>query len=125
VKYFDDSKATNVGATARTVAGFREPLVLIAGGRDKGGSYGPLVPLMEGRVSELIVMGEAAGRIAEELGGAVETVRVGGMEEAVAAAARAARAGGSVLLSPACSSFDSYRDYAERGRHFQDEVRKL
>jgi UDP-N-acetylmuramoylalanine--D-glutamate ligase len=79
---------------------------------------------MEGRVSKLIVMGEAAGRIAQELDGAVETVRVGGMEEAVAAAARAARRG-SVLLSPACSSFDSYRDYAERGRHFQDEVRKL
>ncbi len=125
VRYYDDSKATNVGATARTVAGFREPLVLIAGGRDKGGSYGPLVPLMEGRVSKLIVMGEAAGRIAGELGGVVETVRAGGMEEAVAAAVRAARGGGSVLLSPACSSFDSYRDYAERGRHFQDEVRKL
>jgi UDP-N-acetylmuramoylalanine--D-glutamate ligase len=125
VKYYDDSKATNVGAAARTVAGFGQPVVLIAGGRDKGGSYGPLAPLMKGHVRRLIVMGEAAGKMAEELQGATEIVRASGMEEAVVEAARAARKGDAVVLAPACSSFDSYSDYARRGRHFQEEVGKL
>jgi len=125
VKYYDDSKATNVGAAARTVAGFDQPVVLIAGGRDKGGSYGPLAPLMKGHVRRLIVMGEAAGRIAEELQGTTAIVSASGMEEAVAEAARSARQGDAVVLAPACSSFDSYSDYARRGRHFQEEVGKL
>jgi UDP-N-acetylmuramoylalanine--D-glutamate ligase len=125
VKYYDDSKATNVGAAARTVAGFGQPVVLIAGGRDKGGSYGPLASLMKGHVRRLVVMGEAAGKIAEELQGTTEIVRASGMEEAVVEAARAARKGDAVVLAPACSSFDSYSDYARRGRHFQEEVGKL
>ena len=125
VRYYDDSKATNVGAAARTVAGFGQPVVLIAGGRDKGGSYGPLAPLVKGHVRRLIVMGEAAGRIAEELQGTTDIVSASGMEEAVAEAARAARKGDAVVLAPACSSFDSYSGYARRGRHFQEEVGKL
>jgi len=125
VKYYDDSKATNVGATARTVAGFKQPVVLIAGGRDKGGSYGPLASLLKGHARKLVVIGEAAARIAEELEGTTDIVRAAGMEEAVAEAARSAREGDAVVLSPACSSFDSYSDYAQRGRHFQEEVRKL
>jgi UDP-N-acetylmuramoylalanine--D-glutamate ligase len=125
VKYYDDSKATTVGAAARTVAGFGQPVVLIAGGRDKGGSYGPLAPLMKGHVRRLIVMGEAAGKMAEELQGTTEIVRASGMEDAVVEAARAAHKGDAVVLAPACSSFDSYNDYARRGRHFQEEVGKL
>lgn len=70
-------------------------------------------------------MGEAAARIAEELAGTTEIVLAGGMEEAVAVASRTARRGDAVVLSPACSSFDSYSDYAQRGRHFQEEVAKL
>jgi UDP-N-acetylmuramoylalanine--D-glutamate ligase len=70
-------------------------------------------------------MGEAAGKMAEELQGATEIVRASGMEEAVVEAARAARKGDAVVLAPACSSFDSYSDYARRGRHFQEEVGKL
>jgi UDP-N-acetylmuramoylalanine--D-glutamate ligase len=125
VAYYDDSKATNVGAAARTVAGFRQPIVLIAGGRDKGGSYAPLASLLKGHARKLVVMGEAAARIAEELAGTTEIVLAGGMEEAVAVASRTARRGDAVVLSPACSSFDSYSDYAQRGRHFQEEVAKL
>jgi UDP-N-acetylmuramoylalanine--D-glutamate ligase len=125
VKYYDDSKGTNVGATARTLEGFSRPVVLIAGGKDKGGSYAPLAAIAAGRVSRLVLLGEAAGRMAEELGSAAPTVVVRGMEEAVREAAAAARAGDAVLLSPACSSFDQYGSYAERGRHFQEEVGKL
>jgi UDP-N-acetylmuramoylalanine--D-glutamate ligase len=125
VKYYDDSKGTNVGATARTLAGFREPVILVAGGRDKGGGYEPLAPQVREHVRSLVLLGEAGERMARELAGAAPIIRVPGMAEAVKEAAGAARAGDVVLLSPACSSFDQYRDYAERGKHFQDEVRKL
>jgi UDP-N-acetylmuramoylalanine--D-glutamate ligase len=72
-----------------------------------------------------VLLGEAGDRMARELAGAAPIVRVPGMAEAVKEAAGAARPGDVVLLSPACSSFDQYRDYVERGKHFQDEVRKL
>jgi UDP-N-acetylmuramoylalanine--D-glutamate ligase len=125
VKYFDDSKGTNVGAVARTIAGFREPLVLIAGGRDKGGSYAPLAPLLRARVKRLIAIGEARERMAAELEGTTSISMVAGMEEAMREASRSIAPGDVVLLSPACSSFDQYVDYGERGRHFQEEVWKL
>jgi UDP-N-acetylmuramoylalanine--D-glutamate ligase len=125
VKYFDDSKGTNVGAVARTIAGFREPLVLIAGGRDKGGSYAPLAPLLRARVKRLIAIGEASERMAAELEGTTAISMVAGMEEAMKEASRSSSPGDVVLLSPACSSFDQYGDYGERGRHFQEEVWKL
>jgi UDP-N-acetylmuramoylalanine--D-glutamate ligase len=125
VKYFDDSKGTNVGATARTIAGFREPLVLIAGGRDKGGSYAPLAPLLRTGVKRLVAIGEARERMAAELDGTTSISMVAGMEEAVREASRFTEPGDVVLLSPACSSFDQYGDYGERGRHFQEEVWKL
>lgn len=125
VKYFDDSKGTNVGAVARTIAGFSEPLVLIAGGRDKGGSYAPLAPLLRARVKRLIAIGEARERMAAELEGTTSISMVAGMEEAMREAARSISPGDVVLLSPACSSFDQYGDYGERGRHFQEEVWKL
>ncbi len=125
VRYYDDSKGTNVGATVRTVEGFRQPVVLIMGGRDKGGSYAPLAPLLRRGARGLVVMGEAAPKIASELDGAAAIVRAGGMEDAVRQAARLARPGDAVLLSPACSSFDRYGSYAERGRHFQGQVAEL
>lgn len=125
VRFFDDSKGTNVGATARTLSGFQSPVVLIAGGRDKGGSYAPLFPLVREHARRLVLIGEASGRMARELEGSAPVVRAGGMGEAVREAAAAARPGDVVLLSPACSSFDQYRDYVQRGMHFQDEVRKL
>ena len=125
MKFFDDSKGTNVGAATRTVAGFAQPLLLIAGGRDKGGSYAPLAPLLRKHVKGLYVIGEARDRMARELEGTTLIVKASGMEEAVREAARSAERGDVVLLSPACSSFDQYGSYAERGKHFQEEVRKL
>jgi UDP-N-acetylmuramoylalanine--D-glutamate ligase len=125
VRFYDDSKGTNVGAAARTLSGFQSPVVLIAGGRDKGGSYAPLFPLVREHARCLVLTGEASGRMARELEGAAPIVRAGDMAVAVREAAAAARPGDTVLLSPACSSFDQYQDYVQRGRHFQDEVRKL
>jgi UDP-N-acetylmuramoylalanine--D-glutamate ligase len=125
VRFFDDSKGTNVGATAATLAGLPGPVVLILGGKDKGGSYAPLLPLVRRKARALVLLGEAREKIAAELAGAAPTTVVAGMAEAVPAAFAAARPGDTVLLSPACASFDQYSGYAERGRHFQELVGKL
>jgi UDP-N-acetylmuramoylalanine--D-glutamate ligase len=125
VRFYDDSKGTNVGATVATLAGLPGPVVLILGGKDKGGSYAPLLPLVRERVRALILVGEAREKIAAELAGAAPVEIVPGLGEAVPRAFAAARPGDVVLLSPACASFDQYSGYAERGRHFQAEVGKL
>jgi UDP-N-acetylmuramoylalanine--D-glutamate ligase len=125
VRWYDDSKGTNVGATARTLAGMPGPVVLILGGKDKGGSYLPLAPLVRGRVRALVLLGEAREKIAAELAGAAPIEVVAEMGAAVRRAAALAQPGDAVLLSPACASFDQYTGYAERGRHFQAEVNSL
>jgi len=125
VRWYDDSKGTNVGATARTLAGMPGSVVLILGGKDKGGSYAPLAPLVRGRVRSLVLLGEAREKIAAELAGTAPIEVVAEMGEAVRRAAELARPGDAVLLSPACASFDQYTGYAERGRHFQAEVNAL
>ena len=125
VRYVDDSKATNVDAVVQALAAFDAPVVLIAGGRDKGGGYHALRPAVQARVKRLVVMGEAAEAIAAELGplcpqGAVQAVDMG---QAVALARSCAQPGDVVLLSPACSSFDMFTDYTHRGRAFAAAVR--
>ncbi|MFZ7125960.1 MAG: UDP-N-acetylmuramoyl-L-alanine--D-glutamate ligase [Desulfobacterales bacterium] len=125
VKYFDDSKATNVDAVARALEAFEEPVVLIMGGMDKGGSYLPLKSLVERRVRRLILLGAAAPVIGEALGGLAPIEQADSMRQAVRMAAAAARAGDVVLLSPACSSFDMYANYAERGFDFARSVKAL
>jgi UDP-N-acetylmuramoylalanine--D-glutamate ligase len=125
VGFFDDSKGTNVGAVARALESFATPVVLIAGGKDKGGDYAPLAPLVRERVRRLVLIGEAAPRIEAALGGLVETVRAPSLEAAVEAAFAAALPGDSVLLSPACSSFDMFRDYLHRSEVFAAAVRAL
>ncbi len=125
VSYFDDSKGTNVGAVVMSLASFEQDVVLILGGKDKGGDYGPLKPLLKAKARALIVMGEAKEKIIAALGGVVETLSVDSMEEAVQQAARLAPPGGTVLLSPACSSFDRYRNYHERGEDFRKWVKQL
>ena len=125
VRYYDDSKATNVGAAVTALAGLSEPkAVLIAGGRDKHGSYAPLVDVLRERARAVVVLGEAAGRIFEAVGGAVPVERAETLEDAVERAARLAEPGDAVLLSPACSSLDMFKSYAERGDRFTDAVRK-
>ena len=127
VRYVDDSKATNVDAVCQALAAFEVPIVLIAGGRDKGGGYADLKGVVREKVRRLIVLGESAAAIAETLGpscveGAVHAVD---MQQAVAMARASAQSGDVVLLSPACSSFDMFTDYAHRGRVFAAAVKGL
>jgi UDP-N-acetylmuramoylalanine--D-glutamate ligase len=125
VAFIDDSKGTNVGAVIEALAGVRGPVILIAGGTDKGGDYAPLrAPLVE-KVRLLILIGAAREKMRAALEGATTIAPVPTLSEAVRLAASVARRGDSVLLSPACSSFDQFKDYAERGRIFQELVRAL
>jgi UDP-N-acetylmuramoylalanine--D-glutamate ligase len=125
VSYFDDSKGTNVGAVVAALTGFPQPVVLIAGGRDKGGSYEPLRLAMKGVGRAAVVIGEAAARIAADLEEVVPVVHAASMEDAVAAAARLALPGDAVVLSPACSSFDMFKNYEHRGEAFREAVLKI
>jgi UDP-N-acetylmuramoylalanine--D-glutamate ligase len=125
VKYFDDSKGTNVDAVVRALESFSSPVVLIMGGRDKGGGYEVLGPQLKRVVKGLVVMGEAAEKIESALGEIAPTTRAANMAEAVKTASAMASGGDAVLLSPACSSFDMYTGYAQRGDDFKQEVSKL
>ena len=124
VRYYEDSKATNVGSVQKALESFEE-ITLIAGGKDKGGSYEPLAGMVKERVRHLILIGEAAGRMQAELGGLTDTRRAATLEEAVQLAAEITDAGGTVLMSPACSSFDMFRDYEERAQRFIAAVKAL
>jgi UDP-N-acetylmuramoylalanine--D-glutamate ligase len=126
VRYYDDSKGTNVGASVTALRGLREPkAVLVAGGRDKQGSYEPLVQALRERGRGVVVIGEAADAIARAVGDAVKVARAASMEDAVRKARELAERGDAVLLSPACSSFDMFRDYKHRGDEFVRAVRAL
>lgn len=124
VGYYEDSKATNVGSVEKALESFTD-ITLIAGGKDKGGSYAPLAPLVRERVRHLILIGEAAGRMEQELGALTDTRRAATLEDAVRTAAEITAAGGTVLMSPACSSFDMFRDYEERAQMFIAAVKAL
>lgn len=125
VRYYNDSKGTNTGAVLKSLASFDAPVVLIAGGVHKGGSYRVLEPLVRERVRKLILLGASAGLMREDLGSSADTVTVEDYPAAVREARDAARPGDVVLLSPACSSFDMFENYAERGRVFKELVRAL
>ncbi len=124
VRFYDDSKGTNVGASVTALLGLVEARgVLIAGGRDKGGSYGPLVDALRKKGRALVAIGEAAPKLVAAVGDALPVEVASSMEDAVARALRLASPGDAVLLSPACSSFDMFRDYAHRGDVFVAAVR--
>jgi UDP-N-acetylmuramoylalanine--D-glutamate ligase len=125
VRYYNDSKGTNVGAVVKSLASFSEPVILLAGGVDKGGDYAPLAGEIEQKVRRLVLFGQAKETIARALGSLTETVIVEDIRAAVEEAAAHARAGDVVLLSPACSSFDQFRNYAERGKVFKTLVQQL
>jgi UDP-N-acetylmuramoylalanine--D-glutamate ligase len=127
VLFYDDSKGTNVGAVVASLDGFPRPFVLIAGGRDKGGDYTPLAQAVLGRARAVVLIGEAADRIERSLSdaGVGSIRRAADLEAAVALAAAGARAGDAVVLSPACSSFDMFRDYRHRGEVFRRAVEAL
>ena len=125
VRFYNDSKGTNVGSVVKSLQSFSEPVILIAGGKDKKGDLSPLKALVRERVKHLILIGEAKERMARELGGQTDTVLAKTMEEAVFLAHQKAKGGEVVLLSPACSSFDMFKDYKERGKVFKEAVKKL
>jgi len=125
VRYYNDSKGTNVGAVVKSLASFSDPVILLAGGVDKGGDYGILRQEIRQKVRRLVLFGEAQEIIARALGDLTETVIVENLEAAVGDAFAHARAGEVVLLSPACSSFDMFRNYAERGQVFKSLVQAL
>ncbi|RII29229.1 MAG: UDP-N-acetylmuramoyl-L-alanine--D-glutamate ligase [Geobacter sp.] len=124
VPWYEDSKATNVGSVEKALASF-ENITLIAGGKDKGGSYAPLAELVRSRVRHMVLIGEAKERIARELGHLTDTHMTASLEEAVQTAATLTKPGGIVLFSPACSSFDMFRDYEERAERYKALVRAL
>ena len=125
VRYYNDSKGTNVGAVVKSLASFSAPILLLAGGVDKGGDYGILKVEVRQRVKRLILFGAAKEKIRAALGDLTETVVVDDLQAAVLEAHKNSQAGDVVLLSPACSSFDMFQDYAERGRLFKALVQRL
>ena len=125
VRYINDSKGTNVGATLAAVNGLAGPLVVIAGGDGKGQDFTPLAAAFRGKVRTTVLLGRDAGLIETALAGICHIARVESMQEAVRAAARFAQSGDTVLLSPACSSLDMFRDYAHRGNVFAAAVQEL
>ncbi len=125
VSFYDDSKATNVGAALKSIESFTGGLHVILGGVDKGGSYAPMKEALRKRVKGLYLIGEAAPIIERELSGIVPITAAGTMEEAVRIAGERAGPGDTVLLAPACSSFDQYRNYQERGEDFIQHVKRF
>lgn len=126
VSFYDDSKATNVGAALTALLGLTETQgVMILGGRDKLGSYEPLVEALLDKGRAVVTLGEAAPRIEAALGARVPWERARNIDEAVELAFRLAQVGDAVLLSPACSSLDMFKNYAERGERFIEAVRAL
>lgn len=126
VRFYDDSKGTNVGAAVTAVLGLSEPRgVLIAGGRDKLGSYEPLVGALREKGRAAVLIGEAADKIAAALGDALPVRRAADMPSAVREAFSLAQPGDAVLLSPACSSFDMFKSYADRGDRFAEAALML
>ncbi len=125
VEYYNDSKATNTGAVASALESFPGNIILLAGGRDKGEDYSVLKELVQEKVKDLIVLGEAADAIDMALGDICKSRRAGSMEEAVILAAAIAQPGDVVLLAPACASFDMFDNYGHRGEVFMEAVMAL
>jgi UDP-N-acetylmuramoylalanine--D-glutamate ligase len=125
VRYVNDSKATNVDSAVVALDAFESPLVVILGGRHKQAPYAPLAPALELRGRRVLAIGEAADRIAAELGRAVLVEKVGTLDRAVQRAAEIAQPGDVVLLSPACSSYDQFANFEERGKRFRELVAEI
>ncbi|MFH1395380.1 MAG: UDP-N-acetylmuramoyl-L-alanine--D-glutamate ligase [Candidatus Omnitrophota bacterium] len=124
IDFIDDSKATNVGAVYSALESIDKKVVLIAGGRDKGGNYDLVMPLVKEKVKAMVLMGEAQKKIKQVFNDVVPVFSVSGMKEAVCKSISLAKRGEAVILSPMCSSFDMFSSYKERGKAFQEEVKK-
>jgi UDP-N-acetylmuramoylalanine--D-glutamate ligase len=125
VDFYNDSKATNVDATLKALAAFDKGLWVILGGKDKASDYTPLIAPLRARARAVLLIGAAADKIASHLGAAVPLIRAGTIEAAIREACARAAPGDTVLLAPACASFDQFTNYEHRGRVFKDLVRRL
>ncbi len=125
VEYYNDSKGTNIDAVYRALESFPGPIVLLMGGRYKGGDLGILTKLIRERVKALVVFGEAGEKIKSIIGGIVKTEHAGHLKEAFDMARDNSSSGDIVLLSPGCSSFDEFKNYEERGTVFKDMVEQI
>jgi UDP-N-acetylmuramoylalanine--D-glutamate ligase len=125
VRFVNDSKGTNVGATLAAVSGMSGPLVVIAGGDGKNQDFSELREAFRGKVTHVVLIGRDAPRLEATLAGICTTERAADMPAAVRAARLAAQPGCTVLLSPACASLDMFRDYTHRGDEFTSAVRSL
>ncbi len=125
VRYVNDSKGTNVGAVMKSIESFDDPVVLIAGGRDKAGDFSALRDLVSRKVRGVVLIGEAAAKIKKALGDVTETVMAADLKDAVTKCREKAVKGDVVLLSPACASFDMFSDFEDRGRQFKKIVKEL
>jgi UDP-N-acetylmuramoylalanine--D-glutamate ligase len=125
VRFINDSKGTNVGATVAAVLGLPGPLLLILGGEGKGQDFNPLRAAFAGKVRYAALIGRDAGALARALEGVCECEYADSLEQAVQHSAQRARPGDTVLLSPACASLDMFRNYAHRGSVFAQAVQRL
>jgi UDP-N-acetylmuramoylalanine--D-glutamate ligase len=125
VRYYNDSKATNVDATLKALDAFAGRILIILGGKDKGSDYTVLRDLLGQKAILALLIGAAAEKIEAQITGSVAIERAGTLTRAVEIAAQAAKAGDVVLLAPACASFDQFQDYEERGRVFKELVKGL
>ncbi|GIW45514.1 MAG: UDP-N-acetylmuramoylalanine--D-glutamate ligase [Candidatus Binatia bacterium] len=125
IRFYDDSKGTNIGAVEKSLTSFASPIILLAGGYDKGGDYANLGPILRARVRHAVFFGAAGPKWAEQAGRFVPHTLVRHLKEAVRKAAEIAEPGDVVLLSPGCASFDEFENFAHRGRCFRQWVEEL
>jgi UDP-N-acetylmuramoylalanine--D-glutamate ligase len=125
VQFYNDSKATNVDAAVKAIEAFPGPLIVILGGKDKGSPYTPLRELLHERARMAILIGAAAGKIAQDLRDSVPLNNAGTLDRALEIAMQSAQTGDTVLLAPACSSFDQFKNFEHRGRTFKELVANL
>jgi UDP-N-acetylmuramoylalanine--D-glutamate ligase len=125
IKFYDDSKGTNVGSVVRALETFAKPVILLLGGRDKDGDFETLKPLLAAKAKKVILFGEARDRIASLIGKDMPTLKKAKLREAIESAYKNAQPGDIILLSPGCASFDEFANYKERGNFFKDVVGNL
>jgi UDP-N-acetylmuramoylalanine--D-glutamate ligase len=125
IKFINDSKGTNVGAVVKAIESVNDPIILIAGGKDKGGDFKVLSQLVKEKVRAIFLIGEATEKIAEALRSYTEIIISDNLQSAVQDAYRMAKSGYTVLFSPGCASFDMFKDYKDRGEKFKQIVEGL
>jgi UDP-N-acetylmuramoylalanine--D-glutamate ligase len=125
VEFINDSKATNVDSVWYAISAIEKPIILLLGGRDKGNDYTKLFQIVKSKVKVIIAIGESAEKISTEFRPFTEVKKVASMQEALSEASEISTAGEVVLLSPACASFDWFKNYEQRGKVFKELVAQL